>query len=721
MRLFTAIIFIFFGTFSFASHIIGGEMYYDCLGNNQYRITVKLYRDCLSTGAEYDDPLPLTVFDGNGNNIGHIDIAFPGSVQLDPSFNGNPCVTAPSDICVEEAVYEKVVTLPPSTTGYTIAYQRCCRTPDVTNLTDPGSQGLTLTCEIPAENVATCNSSPRFTNFPPLLLCANEELIFDHSATEPDGDQIVYELCTPFQGATALNPAPNTVPDPPFDLIVWGSGITETNPFGQGTISIDANTGLLTATPELNGLYIVGVCAKEYRNGVYIGKTVRDFIFRVFNCEIELSAGIVPQENLTTFVDYCQGTTIEFENSSFGADIYEWDFGVSGITSDVSNEANPSYTFPGEGTYVVTLVASKVQGCSDTTERTFIIYDDFDPDFTPPDSQCIVNNSFDFLAEGTLPSSTTFDWDFGGFAAPSSSTDINPTGIVFSQSGDIPITLTANYEVCTKSVTKNIFIFKKPTIDFTTIDELKCAPYTAHLINQSSADSPIFSFWDLDDNATSTDTHPYHTYEQPGLYDITLTIWTASGCIDTLTLSRPNLIEVFPSPTSIFEVSPYEKDQYEADFTFVDLSDTNEVVEQWFYFGNGAFTPFSPFTYTYPEPGIYYPYQIVENQYGCQHSTKKQIKVNPVIPIMVPNAFTPDGDTYNNTFKPVLYKPQQYEMLIYNRWGELIYYSNDAYGEWDGTYQGEPVPTGVYLWRIVYNEYDTGLPKQIQGHVTLLR
>ncbi len=722
MRLLFLLITFIVSHYTFASHIIGGEMYYDCLGGNQYRIIVKLYRDCFTVnGAAYDDPLNITVFDGNNQNIDHFTIPFPGSQVLNLDFNGNPCVTPPSNLCVEEAIYEKVVTLPPSSNGYTIAYQRCCRRPDIINLNNPGDQGLTLSVQIPPDATASCNSSPRFNNLPPLYLCAGEQLVFDHSASEPDGDEIVYELCAPYQGADDIDPMPTTVPSPPFYEVVWASGISETDPFGNGNIALDPNTGLLTITPDALGLYIVGVCAKEYRNGVLISTTTRDFMFSVFNCEIELAANIVPQTQLTTFVDYCQGTTIHFENNSYGADNYQWDFGVDGITTDVSTEFEPSYTFPGPGTYVVTLIASKVAGCSDTTEQTFIVYDNFAPDFTPPDSQCIINNSFDFLAEGILPNSTTFNWDFGPFATPNSSTDQNPTGIVFSQSGDIPITLTANYELCSQTITKNIFIFKAPTIDFTTIDELKCAPYTAHLINQSSADSPIYSLWDFGDGTTSTETHPYHVYNLPGIYDVSLTIWTTSGCIDTLYLERPNLIEVFPRPTSVFDVTPLEQDEYEAEFTFVDLSDTTEVVEQWFYFGNGAFTPFAPFTYTYPEPGVYYPYQIVENQYGCQDRSQKKVVVIPVIPIMVPNAFTPDGDLFNNTFKPILYKPQQYQMFIYNRWGELIYYSDDAYGEWDGTYKGNLCPTGVYIWKIIYNEYDTGLPKQIQGHVSLLR
>ena len=64
---------------------------------------------------------------------------------------------------------------------------------------------------------------------------------------------------------------------------------------------------------------------------------------------------------------------------------------------------------------------------------------------------------------------------------------------------------------------------------------------------------------------------------------------------------------------------------------------------------------------------------------------------------------------------------QQFEMFIYNRWGELVYYSNDAYGEWDGTYKDQPAPDGVYIWKIKYNDYVYGLPQLEQGHVTLMK
>jgi gliding motility-associated-like protein len=719
------LIFILFILFSFnanAAHIVGGDMFYDCLGGNEYRITLKLYRDCLSDGAEFDNPLPISIFDGNGTFLDNFDIAFPGSNQLEVSFNENECVSTPSDICIEEAIYTKIVTLPASTNGYTLAYQRCCRGGGISNLNDSENEGLTLTVSIPTEANAICNSSPRFNNSPPTLLCANETLIFDHSATDPDGDEIIYELYTPNAGGSSVAPAPDPVPSPPYDPVVWAAGISATNTFGSGSISINATTGQLNATPELLGLYVVGIRANEYRNGILIGSTTRDFLYRVVNCEVSLTAATPIQTEQSNFTSFCQGLTFEFDNTSFGGNSYQWDFGVEGISTDVSTAFEPTYTFPEQGIYTVTLVVSQSEGCSDTTEQIFEINNELTAEFTVPDPQCITGNSFDFIGEGSLPDGSVFNWSFGGGANPAISTDQNPNGIIFDQAGNIPVTYTASFASCIESVTQNVFIYKEPTIDFTIADELKCAPYTAYFQNLSDADTEIFSDWTFGNGTSnSSEFNAVHIYENPGFYDVSLTISTTSGCINTLTLERPNLIEIFPAPVSVFNVTPLVQDEYEAEFTFTDLSDTNEVVKQWFYFGNGAFTPFSPYTYFYPEPGVYYPYQIVENSYGCRGRTQQKITVVPVIPILVPNAFTPDGDAFNNTFKPVLYKPQQYSMQIFNRWGQLIYQSNDAYGEWDGKYQDNKCPDDIYLWRIVYNDFKTGLPQEVRGHVSLLR
>lgn len=706
-----------------ASHIVGGDMYYDCLGGNTYRVTVKLYRDCLSDGAEYDPLLPVTVFNGSFTQIDYFTIPFPGSTVLDVLLD-NPCITLPTDICVEEAVYTKVVTLPPSASGYILSYQRCCRGPAVVNLEDPGEQGLTLQIEIPSPALAVCNSSARFSNYPPLVLCAGQELVFDHSAIDPDGDELVYELCTPFQGGTSLAPAPDPSFPPPYDLVVWAPGISADDPFGMGDLTIDPVTGQLIAIPENPGLYAVGVCVKEYRGGNLISISRRDFLFTVLNCDIELEAEVVPQEDLTTFVSYCQGLEIEFENNSYGGDFYKWDFGVPDIDTDVSTDFEPTFTFPEPGTYIVTLVVNPGWPCTDTSTETFIVQNAIDAYFAAPDSQCIVGNSFDFMGEGIYPPTaegTIFEWDFGGFSDPLTSDLESPTGIVFTEPGPHNVTFTVNYDICEISHTEEIFVFAEPSILFTVPDELKCAPYKAVFTDLSFAHTEIFYLWDFGDGeATSSDQNPVHIYDEVGVYDVTLTIWTTSGCIDTLTLTRENLIEVFPSPTSEFSVSPDEQDEYHADFLFTDHS--VDGVKQWYNFADGQVSPEPIVWHNYAEPGVYYPWQIVENEYGCRDKSIQKLTVTPVIPVIVPNAFTPDGNSLNNIFKPIFYESQVFRLYIYDRWGELIYYAHEMDASWDGAHSnGKLAEDGIYIWKIIYTAYDTGLPVEIGGHVTLLK
>ena len=699
-------------------------MYYDCLGGNQYRVTVKVYRDCFSDGAEYDDPLPVTIFDGNNLNIGGFDIPFPGSATLNVNFNNNPCVTIPNDICIEEAIYSVVVNLPGSASGYTLAYQRCCRGPDVTNLNTPENQGLTLTVDIPANNLAICNNSPRFNNYPPLLLCANEELVFDHSATDPDGDEIIYELCTPYQGGSDLLPAPDPVPSPPYDPVVWINGSSAINPFGSGTIELNSSTGLLTATPLIAGLYVVGICAKEYRNGVLIGTTRRDFLFKVMNCEITMAASITPQEEMTTFVSYCQGLAIEFENGSYGGTNYAWDFGVDGISSDVSSTFEPTYTYPIPGVYDVVLIVNPGWPCTDTSLMTFIINEEVTANFTAPENQCIVNNSFDFTGEGLIPPiGSTFIWTFGniGDSNPNSSTSQNPSNILFSQSGSIPITFTINHDVCEVSHTENIFVYAEPTIDYSVSEELKCAPYTAQFIDGSFAHTPIYYIWQYGDGSDfSPQQNPTHIYQNPGVYDVTLTIRTDSGCIDTLTLLKSNYIEVFPSPISEFIISPEEADVFNPHFYFTDLSSGG--VDHMYYFLDGNSTGDRFVWHSYIESGFHTPYQVVINEFGCPDTSYQTIYVIPITTVFVPNAFTPDGSNLNEVWQPVIYDTENYNLWVYTRWGEQIFYSNDQHAFWNGlTSSGDLAPTGIYVYKITYIDHDTQIEEEVIGHFSLIK
>ena len=712
----------------FGSHIIGGEIYYDHLGGTDYRVTVKLYRDCNSS-TPYDTELPITVFNGAGTQVFDFIINQPPPDLLEVTFN-NPCVTIPSGICVEEAVYQKVVTLPVSSDGYTLSYQKCCRTGGTQNLVNPGDQGITLTTRIPATSVAASNSSPRFDNYPPLLLCANQELVFDHSATDPDGDVLVYELTTPFVGGgiTLFPPNCGTCPSPipalppPYNPIMWAPGYSAGDPFGGGSISINSTTGMFNAIPPTPGFFAVGVCVKEYRGGVLLSTNIRDFIFQVLNCDVLLDAQITPQELMPGFESYCDGLTITFDNASFNGTEYKWDFGVAGTTADASTLFEPTFTFPEPGTYDVMLVVNPSGSpCSDTSVQQFTVFEELIATFTPPAPQCITDNSFDFNGQGQWPAAgTTFLWDFGALTTPVSATAEDPANVAFSEYDYQPVTFNVYYDVCVESYTDSVLVYAEPTIDFEIDDGLKCAPYSAVFDDLSFALTQIYYAWNFGDGTDLSDlAEPTHVYATPGTYDVTLTIWTDAGCIDTLTLFEPGLIEVFPSPTSAFTVNPPEATVFYPNFYFEDFSE--DGVQQTYHFTDGATSTAPNVWHSYVESGYHYPFQVVLNEFGCPDTSWGKVYVIPYTTIFVPNAFTPGGGDLNEVWRPVVYDTETYEIWIFDRWGQVILNSTSEDAAWDGTINGVPAATGLYVYQIKYTDELTGLPSEIRGHFSLIR
>lgn len=702
------------------AHIVGGEIYYDCLGNDNYRVTLKIYRDCLSGAAEYDSPLILGVYrQGNGSLFNTFEVPFPGSQILPVVFN-NPCVTPPSNICIQEAVYTTVINLPASPDGYVLSYQRCCRGPAIINLTNPDSEGLTLTTKIPGTNTGViCNSSPRFNNYPPLLLCNNEQLLFDHSATDPDGDEIVYELSTPYTGGSQLAPLPNPPSAPPYIPISWENGFNASLPFGNsGPINLNSATGMLTASPQLLGKFVVGVSAKEYRNGVLINETLRDFIFTVFNCNIALSSVIVPQESLSTFVSYCQGLTVHFENNSYGGTNYLWDFGVENDPLASSSAFEPVFTYDEPGIYEVSLIVNPGWACSDTITETFEVYNQINTYFAPPDPQCITGNMFSFSGSGDYEAGASLTWDFGPFSSPISANGETITNVEFDTSGYIPITFSANLDACSGSYTDSIFIYRIPEIGFDLDTGLFCAPQLIHFYDTSLSDSPLIYSWDFGDGTQSNEAQPIHLYQSPGLYDVSFTIESTEGCILSDNLTFPSLIEVFPSPISLFSVSPQVTDVFNTEVSFTDES--TDGITHFYFFNDSVFTTDRNTTHHYYEGGYHYPYQLVINDFGCRDSVAMEIYVEPFTTFYIPNSFTPNNDEQNPLFIPIIYDVSEYEFSIYNRWGQIIFQTTNRLKGWDGTINYKDVPEGVYVWKIQFKNH-LGIFEDHIGHVNLFR
>ncbi|MFT5779572.1 MAG: gliding motility-associated-like protein [Crocinitomicaceae bacterium] len=274
-------------TIASATHIVGGEIFYDSLGGDQYKITFEIYRDC--SGSGFDNPLNYTVFNADGTPFAEYPIANPATLIL-PILYDDPCVTPPNDICIERAIYIDTITLPATLDGYYISYQRCCWANNIQNIIDPGNWGLTISTSIPGTNLVGVfdNNCARFSNYPPLVLCSNNPLSFDHAATDIDGDSLVYSLCTP--KTVALGALPTYDPEfpAPYTDVNWEPGFSGTVPFGPGsTITIDPATGMMNFLPSQIGTFVASVCVEEWRAGVLINQKMRTFGYRVVACDVE--------------------------------------------------------------------------------------------------------------------------------------------------------------------------------------------------------------------------------------------------------------------------------------------------------------------------------------------------------------------------------------------------------------------------------------------------
>lgn len=366
----TCCILLFFGmatTMLRATHIVGGEMTYRCLGNNRYEISVTVFRDCDTGVPWFDNPASVGVFDSSGALVSDIRIALRGNDTLDLDLTDS-CYVAPPNVCIHRTTYRDTVTLPFLAGGYTLAYQRCCRNQDIVNIVDPLGTGATYTIRLTEAAMLQCNNSPTFRDWPPVYLCVDVPIVFDHSAVDADGDSLVYEMCAPYEGATPFNPQPQPPFSPPYDSVQWltGAGYSTNNMLGGvDALRIDPRTGLLTGTPTRFGVFVVGIRVREYRNGQLISVVQRDFQYAVGQCGRRNNAAFFAPELICD-----NDLAVAFTNGSqTSIQQFQWDFGDQTTTADQSTLYSPAYIYPDTGRYTVRLIVAPNTVCSDTFYR----------------------------------------------------------------------------------------------------------------------------------------------------------------------------------------------------------------------------------------------------------------------------------------------------------------------------------------------------------------
>lgn len=712
-----------------ATHIVGGEIYYEKLSATDYLVTLKIYRDCnsINQGGQltpFDPQGVIVIYDEFGT---HINTEFlPHSTPRElPVIVDNPCLKAPPNICVDEAIYEGMITLPSSANDYILTYQRCCRNQSIVNITGPppffsGTHGSTYTTTIPGSGkVGTAgNNSPVFRNFPPLVICLHDNIKFDHSAIDADGDSLVYELCTPFAGLSPANPDPsipgNLPLPPPYQLVPWAPGFSATNPItASPSFSIDPVTGLLTGTPTAQGQFVVGVCVKEYRNGVLLSENKRDFQFNVTFCDPNSVAAASTQET------FCDGLTVNFQNQSANAEYFFWDFGDINASDDTSLLKTPSYTYADTGNYVITLIVNRGWPCADTATTLYKVYPQLKPYFKRPPGQCFNNHNFSLEAGGSYQEYATFEWQFGEEGNQNKSFLEKPTGLTFRRPGNHPVKLIIRENGCTEEYTDTVSTYPNPVADFEMSEREGCVPFKATFTDASSAWTTINYLWDFGDGTTSTEPNPVHLYETAGIYDITLRAVTTEVCIDTSYFQWAQLVKVNSLPVAGLEISDHIVSSLQPVVRFKDISRKSSrcVLE----LGDGNFSYYCDYDHQYLDTGRYQITQVVYSEEGCTDTLTDQVYIRPELLFFAPNAFTPSGDGINEIFRPSVFGASSYHLIILNRWGEIIYETYHTSSGWNGRMpNGNKADSDTYIYQAEVFDAD-GKEHMYRGLINLIR
>jgi gliding motility-associated-like protein len=314
-----------------------------------------------------------------------------------------------------------------------------------------------------------------------------------------------------------------------------------------------------------------------------------------------------------------------------------------------------------------------------------------------------------------------YHWDFGD---GTTSTAVNPGSHTYPTYGNYTIALTVRSNTCERTQFIPVVINPiLPQLDFS-FTESGCAPLTVHFTNHSLyADASTYR-WEFGTNqGTSQAINPTYTYNEPGLYSVTL---YASNIIGEVVSITKGVIEVFETPIAQFTIKP-NRVFIPGGKVFTNNRSLGAGSYEW-DFGDGQTSNLFEPIISYTSSGIYSISLKATNSDGCEDVAVLEsiVQVEDGSHILLPNAFTPgkdgpgSGDGINDVFLPLTRGVTEFQMLIFNRWGELLFESRSVTDGWDGYYQGKLCQQDVYVYKITA-KYENGDVISRSGDIHLMR
>ncbi len=406
--------------------------------------------------------------------------------------------------------------------------------------------------------------------------------------------------------------------------------------------------------------------------------------------------------------DHCFGEQLTATSSYWGGGTvkdYKWYLG----NGDSAITPNINYKFNAIGVYNLKLKLTTDKGCVSDTSATVEVNqlpivgaNSINP---CNDDSAILNGSAT-VSKGFVASSSWLLSDGSTATGRKLTQKFTPAGSW----------LATYYAITDKNCmdsAKTTFTIQPPVMaDFIAPDV--CLDEVSMFTDKSVSTEPVSTYlWQFGNGKTATSQNPTHIYAKDGTWPVTLRIETKTGCF--YTVQKPVIIN--PKPVPAFTLSPNAATVVNPNITISDISSGADSM--WYITTDGFSTKQRNFVHAFPDSGSFYIWQYVSNRFGCKDSISASVIINYMYTLHVPGVFTPNSDGKNEMFGPEGLGLASYTMRIYNRWGALVYETENS-KPWDGTYMGEPVMAGVYSVLISIRDYKRK-PHYYRGTVEVLR
>jgi len=476
----------------------------------------------------------------------------------------------------------------------------------------------------------------------------------------------------------------------------------------NGSIQTTVNGGTApynyqwTHTPQQNSASINNLAPGNYFMNVLDAQGCTTSLTTTISQPAPLTLTVSPGDTI------CPGTITTISataNGGSGGYVYHWNNNLSNATShNISPAASTTYS----------VYASDANACTTTAQTIFVHVNDINLlqlGVTATPDLCIGQTGLVFTEMGTATGIYIITWNNNLPNGP------GPFSITPTTSGYYTATIT---DGCGNQRVESTWVEVHPNPDVQLSPQLTNACGSAPLtfFNDMPNENGSSFAWNFGDGNTSTLEVVTHPYTVSGVYNVSLIVTSPWGCVGTDQTQVGVTVRL--QSEADFEISDLDLSIFHPEARFTNTS-TNATFASWMFGDGNGSTVYSPM-HTYANTGTYEVTLISNNNQNCPDTITKFIQVSPEFTFYIPNAFTPDGDGKNDVFYGKGENIAEYDLMIFNRWGEMVFNTQNINTAWDGTYRGSEEPKAdVYVYKVKIKDSVRGEYHFYDGHVAIVK